>query len=109
MTDQNCTCNGGRPCYHCSIAAPLNPDAVYAAWESNNGYTEGIRIDDVERMIRSYFAVAQPVLNSFDPCGLNRKGWTCGCEPGNYDSCDECQSGCNELADFLNRPEVNDV
>lgn len=49
---------------------------------------------------------AQPEVNSFDPRVLNRKGWTCGCEPGNYDSCDECQSACNELANFLNRPEV---
>ena len=50
--------------------------------------------------------VAQPVVNSFDPRELNRKGWTCGCEPGDYDECDDCQSACNELADFLNRPEV---
>lgn len=44
-----------------------------------------------------------------NPRDLNRRGWTCGCEPGNYDTCDECQSACNELAGFLSRPEMNDA
>ncbi|WLV27506.1 hypothetical protein [Pseudomonas phage Hadban] len=61
-------------------------------------------------LLREYptLAVAQPVVKIFEPRELNRKGWTCGCEPGNYDSCDECQWACNVLSSFLNRPEVND-
>lgn len=51
-------------------------------------------------------AAALPEVTSVDPRELNRRGWTCGCEPGNYDTCDECQSACNELAGFLSRPEV---
>ncbi|MFC9934601.1 hypothetical protein [Glutamicibacter sp. NPDC127525] len=87
---------------------PLNPDAIAQAKATgvdcriNGGSTE----DVIECAVEAYLAAVQPVVNSFDPRGLNRKGWTCGCEPGNYDSCDECQSACNELANFLNRPEV---
>lgn len=64
------------------------------------------RFGHITRIERVFLAAAQPVVNSFDPRELNRKGWTCGCEPGDYDECVECQSACNELANFLNRPEV---
>lgn len=74
--------------------------------EERDEVGHGIARDDAEVAVSAYLAVAQPEVNSFDPRELNRRGWTCGCEPGNYDSCDECQSACNELAGFLNRPEV---
>lgn len=44
-------------------------------------------------------------MSNFDPRELNRHGWTCGCEPGDYNECEDCQSACEELADFLNRLE----
>lgn len=75
-------------------------DITYGAGAVREAYAYGAN-EALKRL-------AQPEVNRFDPRVLNRKGWTCGCEPGNYDSCDECQSACNELADFLNRPEVND-
>lgn len=48
-------------------------------------------------------------MSSFDPRELNRHGWTCGCEPGDYNECEDCQSACDELADFLNRLEDTNV
>lgn len=100
---------------------PLNPDALDKAAlamchyvVANREMGHGIRpvyhqYQSAKAVVSAYLAVAQTVVNSFDPRELNRRGWTCGCEPGNYDSCDECQSACNELANFLNRPEVNDA
>lgn len=90
---------------------PLNPDALaHARSAAFDCWENGGNMDDLaECAIEAYLAVAQPVVNSVDPRELNRKGWTCGCEPGNYDSCEECQSACDELADFLNRPEVSDA
>lgn len=70
---------------------------------------DGLKEQTDVQSVDNYLAVAQQEVNSFDPRELNRKGWTCGCEPGNYGSCDECQSACNELANFLNRPEVDDA
>ncbi len=64
------------------------------AWENDTLLTE---------VVEAVLASAQPVVNRFEPLKLNHKGWTCGCEPGNYDTCDECQSACNELANFLHR------
>lgn len=61
---------------------------------------------DLNDVLWALEAQAKPEVTSVDPRELNRRGWTCGCEPGNYDTCDECQSACNELAGFLNRPEV---
>lgn len=89
--------------------APLNPDALEAVelWmrdKEDNG--TGLHWKNAKPIIETCLAAAQPVVNSFDPRELNRKGWTCGCEPGDYDECVECQSACNELANFLNRPEV---
>lgn len=69
----------------------------------DQGYSHRVWIN---ARIAERVAVAQPEVNRFDPRVLNRKGWTCGCEPGNYDSCNECQSACNELANFLNRLQV---
>ena len=59
-----------------------------------------------EHIMLHTLAVAQPEVNSYDPRELKRRGWTCGCEPGDYDECDDCLSAAHELANFLNRPEV---
>lgn len=88
------------------IQPPLNPDALRAAAEAaatQGAYSYG---DLAENVIRAYLAAAPPEATIFDPRELNRRGWTCGCMPGDYDQCDECQSACNELAGFLSRPEV---
>lgn len=86
---------------------PLNPEALAHAQSAAFDCLEsGGNMDDLTACaIEAYLSVAHPEVNSFDPRVLNRRGWTCGCEPGNYDSCDECQSACDELADFLNRLE----
>lgn len=87
---------------------PLNPDALAVAefsvgdrWDGNS--FAGTAEEIAEGAIRAYLAAlsAPAVVEAFNPQALNIKGWTCGCEPGNYDSCDECQSACNELASFL--------
>lgn len=91
---------------------PLNPDGVQNAMDTLMAETDtDERATEwahkvTTRVLEGYFAAALPEVTSFDPRELNRRGWTCGCEPGNYDTCDECQSACNELAGFLNRPEV---
>lgn len=100
---------------HLAAAQPLLDEIALAnliAWKRLPfGATQFVKLDAnaahaVIELLKPHLAVAQPEVNSFDPRELNCKGWTCGCEPGNYDSCDECQSACNELAGFLNRPEV---
>lgn len=40
-----------------------------------------------------------PVLD--DARMLNREGWTCGDEPGEYDRCTDCRAVCDDLAAFL--------
>lgn len=94
-----------------AAAQPVAQKITDVEWQAfqaipDQGYSHRSWVD---ARIAERVAVAQPVVNSFDPRGLNRKGWSCGCEPGNYDSCDECRSACNELANFLNRPEVDDA
>ena len=97
---------------------PLNPDALEASaaaaridWSGRtdwNGAPNSVQIayrKVARAAVSAYLASAQPEVNSYDPRELNRKGWTCGCEPGDYDKCEGCQSACDELADFLNRLE----
>lgn len=90
---------------------PLNPDALKVADEAMESrmkeFFAGLMTNGemVDVIVSAYLTVAQPVVNSFDPRKLNRRGWTCGCEPGDYDKCEGCQSACDELADFLNRLE----
>lgn len=138
MTDQNCTCNGGRPCYHCSIAAPLNPDALQAAsraidpeaWEVVDKHrgdpgAERLRASltsEATAQVSAYLAVALPEVTGEQ---VNLAGWTCNGvhEPGDYSACEECRDACDDLARFYNHmmqnprtfkhwtghPEVNDV
>lgn len=98
---------------------PLNEQAVENAtdtvWMNLNGEygvdSADRRKDDYATLeaimsvaIRDYLAETTPaVVEDFTPQALNIKGWTCGCEPGNYDTCDECQSACDELSNFLHR------
>lgn len=91
-----------------AVAQPVAQKLTDAEWQEfqaipDQGYSHRAWVD---ARIAERVVAAQPEVNSFDPRVLNRRGWTCGCEPGNYYTCDECQSACNELANFLNRPEV---
>ena len=99
---------------------PLNPDAIleaarasrHALWDedfwgfSSESDAQDYGFEEGAKWAQKQLAVAQPKVNTFDPRELNRRGWTCGCEPGNYDECDDCLTTAHELANFLNRPEV---
>lgn len=96
---------------------PLTPDALHQLFavammevldaEKLQPGDRLAHVNDIQevlnRLEKNILAIAQQEGNSFDPRELNRRGWTCGCEPGNYDKCEDCQTACNELANFLNR------
>lgn len=43
-------------------------------------------------------------ITTFTGAEVNKAGWVCGaCEPGDYDKCDDCQSACDDVAQFVNR------
>ncbi|MFF5791112.1 hypothetical protein ACFY5D_03590 [Paeniglutamicibacter sp. NPDC012692] len=40
----------------------------------------------------------------FTGAEVNQAGWVCGaCEPGDYATCEDCQSACDDVAQFVNR------
>lgn len=41
---------------------------------------------------------------TFTGAEVNLAGWVCGaCEPGDYAKCEDCQSACDDVAQFVNR------
>lgn len=43
-------------------------------------------------------------IKQFTGAEVNQAGWVCGaCEPGDYSKCEDCQSACDDVAQFVNR------
>ena len=83
----------------------LNSDALKAGLHAGGyAYSTGGDDQDVALAAIKAYASALPAQPDtvFDAVALNKAGWTCGCEPGNYDRCFTCCEMCNDLAHFLN-------
>lgn len=93
-------------------STPLNEEALAKSADAVEKMAKriGVRLYGADEDILAEAAVSAYLsavpADTVNPSELNRRGWTCGCEPGDYDKCEDCQSACDELADFLNRLEA---
>lgn len=62
-------------------------------------------IDSQKRKLDALAAADKAAtFKQFTGAEVNQAGWVCGaCEPGDYSKCEDCQSACDDVAQFMNR------